>query len=75
MEPKFWLDADGKHIWVRHSCKGTLTTDRLPYGEPHGWHVDADGVSIKPSVECLTPGCGMHVMGKITDKPEDWVQP
>jgi hypothetical protein len=52
-----------------------LTTDRLPYGEPHGWHVDADGVSIKPSVECLTPGCGMHVMGKITDKPEDWVQP
>lgn len=66
-EVTFWLDEDGRHVWVEHKC--TRPSDwptakaKLPLG-PDGWTlVSTDPLTVTPSIRCVE--CDTH--GFITD--------
>ena len=62
-----WLDEDGEHLWIAHSCKGEGVIHKLPNGI---WQPSADGTKVEPSYSC--DRCGLHQFVPITDPPKGW---
>lgn len=59
IDARFWLDDDGKHVWVRHQCGPRENTTMLPWPK---WQATAAG-RVEPSVICQD--CDLHVIGQI----------
>lgn len=65
-----WLDEDGKHIWLEHTCtppEGPLERTMLPW--PTWRHTTAN--TVEPSIHCTK--CGLHFIANLTtDAPTEW---
>lgn len=48
LSARAWLDDDGKHVWVAHSCSGNQEETMLPYPT---WSAP-DGLNVAPSFCC-----------------------
>lgn len=64
-----WLDADGRHVWLRHDCTHVREQTMLPWPT---WRADGFG-RVVPSVSC--DFCGLHAILVIEDPPLDCPSP
>lgn len=63
-EPRAWLDADGRHVWVAHNCPDERVETMLPTI----WKADALG-NVTPSFHCTR--CGLHYFATLAVERSD----
>lgn len=70
-----WMDPDGVHVWIRHSCWDSIVAHQVTHMLPWPTWRAVDGITypkmLEPSYSC--GACELHQFVPIEDPPEDWL--